>query len=183
MNFYNVPLKSETLEVLQCLKGGFKAVSVTKSLPTDAWPNACYLELWNGSFVKLSASEVGLEYKFEVFLLLAEIKSEVNTSDRIEMICTSPVLVLPLQTDSWLDPAAPTGETVGMNPIAQFTGAPCTVPSTASACCRYVGAVELKGANGLQLIIATGCFPYSMHVPGFFEDPYFYRGDYIPYLG
>jgi hypothetical protein len=183
MNLYAVPLPSNTLDALQLLTLGVKGMSVYKDLPTIEWPSACYLELTDGRFVRLEATSEDLEFKFEVFPLIATVKSEAKASQRVDIHIRPPVKVTPLLTESWLDPGAPTGKTLGSNPVAQFVGKPGTAALTASAKCRYVGAVEITGSNGTSIVVATGGFPFSMHVPGFYEDPCFRREDYVAYLG
>jgi hypothetical protein len=121
---------------------------------------------------------------FEVFPIFASIRFSVQATDELPVTLAPPIRVTLLQTESWLDPVAPTPAEglLGSDPIAQFVGRPGTVPPTASATCRYVGGVEIADSNETKLLIATGTFPYSLHVLGFYEDPHFRREDYIPLL-
>ena len=95
------------------------------------------------------------------------------------MMLTAPVDVTPLALDSWMDPTAPTGPTLGSDPVMQFSGRPGSAPATASAVCHYMGGVELRGANGQTLVVATASFPHTLHVSGIYEDKFFDRRDYV----
>jgi hypothetical protein len=179
MNRYSVPPEDETLNVLRLLKQGVTSVSFRKDFPSSPWPNQCQLQLADGRYVLLEAGGEDLEFKFEVFPLYARLASSVEATDASDLAFEAPVAVTLLETESWLDPAAPTGETLGTNAVSQFNGSPGSAPSTASATCRYFGGVELIGASGKRLVIATGSFPYSMHVEGVYEDQFFNRADYV----
>jgi hypothetical protein len=179
MNTYAVPYERETLAALRRLADGVISIGIAKDFPHSKDCTACYLETAAGSWIQLQATEEGLEFKFEVFPLQARHVTETKMEEQHPLILTSPVTVTPLVADSWLDSTAPTGPTVGSDPVMQFVGQPGSAPSTASAICHYLGGVELVGANGQSLVVATGSFPYSMHVSGFNEDTFFNRNHYV----
>jgi hypothetical protein len=179
MKRYLVPNDPETLAALSLLSTGVVSIELAKDFSHSHDCHSCCLELEGGRWIQLQATGEDLEYKFEVFPLHARQVDAPRTGERHAISLTAPVAVTPLATESWLDPIAPTGPTLGSDPVSQFVGLPSSVPSTASASCRYVGGVELKGANGITLVVATGGFPYSLHVSGFYEDRGFRRGDYV----
>jgi hypothetical protein len=183
MHVYAVPPEQAVIDVVPLLEAGVEAVGVTKALPSVPWPTQCHLKLADGRFVQLEATQADLEFKFEVFPIFASIKSTVRSTDQFRVLLNPPVRVTLLQTESWLDPAAPTPTEglLGTDPIAQFVGRPGSVPSSASATCKYVGAIEMASSNGNKLLVATGSFPYSLHVLGFYEDPHFSRDHYVPF--
>jgi hypothetical protein len=183
MNVYAVPPEQGVVDVVALLGEGIEAVGVMKDFPSSPLPSQCYLKLADGRVVQLEATQADLEFKFEVFPIFASVQSSARPTDQLRIRLDPPVRVTLLQTESWLDPSAPTPTEglVGSDPIAQFVGRPGSVPSSASATCRYVGAIEMTGSNGATLLVATGTFPYSLHVLGFYEDPHFSREHYVPF--
>jgi hypothetical protein len=178
MSNYAIPYDNETLTALRRLADGVISVGIAKDFPHSNFCTACFLEISAGSWIQIQASEEGLEFKFEVFPLNARHVKETNMGEEYSLALTAPVTVIPLVADSWLDPTAPTGPSLGSDPVMQFVGLPGSAPSTASAVCHYLGGVELVGANGQSLVVATGSFPYSMHVSGLYEDAFFDRNHY-----
>lgn len=182
MNTYALHPDSETQAALARLAVGVRAVGVVRDLPQLLGCSCCEVEASDGTLVHLFPTSSDLEFKFEVFPLRAELAPKSAASERRVMELSSPVEVSLLETTSWLDAGAATGKTLGSNPVAQFIGRPNEVPSTARASCTYVGAVELRGANGFVFVVATGSFPYTLHAQGFYEDLHFHREDYAPYV-
>jgi hypothetical protein len=179
MNCYEIPRDPETLATLELLSSGVKAIGFVKDFPHFKSCSACLLQLLDGSWVELVASDESLEFKFEVFPLVARVVAAPNENEQHAISLAGPVGVTPLETESWIDPGAPVDHpTLGSDPVAQFVGLPGTVPDSASATCRYLGGVELIGANGNSLVIATASFPYHMHVSGYYEDQFFDRAAY-----
>jgi len=179
MNSYAIPNDAETIATLRLLSSGVVSIELAKDFPYSKDCHSCCIELADGHWIQLRATGEDLEFKFEVFPLHARLVVAPRTGERHDFVLTAPATVTPLATESWLDSAAPTGPTLGSDPIAQFVGQPGSAPATASATCRYIGGVELVGANGRTLAVATGAFPYSLHVSGFYEDPSFRRNDYV----
>ena len=179
MNNYVVPNNPETLAALDLLSGGVVSIELAKDFPHSKDCYSCCLEMPDGRWVQLQATGEDLEFKFEVFPLHARAVAAPRTGEHHSLVLAAPVKVIPLATESWLDPAAPTGPTLGSDPIMQFVGVPGSAAATASAKCRYTGGVELVGSNGITLVIATGSFPYSLHVSGFYEDSSFQRSSYV----
>ena len=183
MNTYAVPYEKETLAALRKLADGVISIGIAKDFTHFKDCTSCFLETTAGSWIQIQATEAGLEFKFEVFPLHARLVTEMRIDEQHALALASPVTVTPLVADSWLDPTAPTGPTIGSDPVMQFVGQPGSAPSTAIAICHYLGGVELVGANGQSLVIATGSFPYSMHVSGFYEDAFFSRNHYVGVSG
>lgn len=183
MNTYAVPYERETLAALRKLADGVTSVGISKDFPHSKSCTSCFLETIGGDWIQIQASEEGLEFKFEVFPVYARQVTEARMDEQSPLVLSAPVTVIPLIADSWLDPTAPTGPTLGSDPVMQFVGQPGSAPSTASAVCHYLGGVELVGANGRSLVVATGSFPYSMHVSGLYEDAFFDRNHYAGISG
>ena len=183
MNSYVVPHDPETIAALDLLSAGVASIELAKNFSHSKDCFSCCLEIADGRWVQLQATGEDLEFKFEVFPLHGRPVATPRAGEHHALALTAPVKVTPLVTESWLDPAAPTGPTLGSDPVMQFVGQPGSAPDTASATCRYIGGVELAGANGNTLVIATGSFPYSLHVSGFYEDRFFRRGAYVGLLG
>ena len=179
MNNYVVPNDPETIDALSLLATGVVSIKLAKDFPHSKDCHSCGLEISGGRWIQLQATGEDLEFKFEVFPLHARRVAAPPIGEHHALALTAPVVVTPLVTESWLDPAAPTGPTLGSDPIAQFVGQPGSAAATANATCRYVGGVQLTGANGSTLVVATGGFPYSLHVSGFYEDRGFRRSDYV----
>jgi hypothetical protein len=183
MNIYAVPYEEETLAALANLADGVISIGIAKSFPHSKDCYSCFLETTAGNWIEIQASGVDLEFKFEVFPLHARTVTETKMGEQHPLALTAPVTVTPLVADSWIDPTVPTGPTLGSDPVMQFVGQPGSAPSTANAICHYLGGIELVGANGQSLVVATGSFPYSLHVSGFYEDPFFRRNHYVGALG
>lgn len=179
MNAYRITCNPDTLAVLDRLSAGVTTARIGKDFPDSSTCTSCWLRTTSGDWIELQATEEGLEFKFEVFPLTARIVAEPENAERHEMTLTAPVDVAPLVSDSWLDPTAATCPTLGSDPVMQFSGPPDSAPATASAVCHYMGGVELGGANGRKLVIATASFPYALHVSGIYEDRFFNRGHYV----
>jgi hypothetical protein len=182
MNTYAVPPDRETQNTLGRLSVGVRAVGVMRDIPQLPGCSYCEIETTDGTLIHVFPTSSDLEFKFEVFPLQARVAPQSKTSERRTIEISAPVQVSLLETHSWLDPGAPTGQTLGSNPVAQFIGRLSQVPAQASASCNYVGAVEIRGSNGVVFVIATGSFPYTMHVQGFYEDQHFRREDYAPHV-
>lgn len=181
MPHYVVPPDSETLRALHALTAGVIGVGARRDMPQLPGCSSCELETAEGVLVHLFPASRDLEFKFEVFPLQARVVREARHSERRPIEISAPVKVSPLQTYSWLEPGATQGESLGNNPIAQFTGPRSRLSANASASCSYVGAVELLGSNGASLVVATGTFPLTLHVQGIYEDEHFRRSDYEHY--
>lgn len=179
MNHYTVPHDQEALAALQHLSAGVVAIGFAKDFPDFKSCTACFLQTPDRVWVELAARGEDLEFKFEVFSLAARVVATPRIDEQRTISLSKPISVTPLETESWLDPAAPIDQpTLGSDPVMQFVGYPGTAPDTASATCRYLGGVELTGANGCALVIATANFPYNMHVSGYYEDQSFDRAAY-----
>jgi len=178
MNHYSVPVDQETLAALYELRSGVISAATFKDFPHFAQCSAICLELADGRWIALQAQGEDLEFKFEVFALQARIAERPGHMEHHSIELAAPVTVTPLLTESWLDPSLPTGPTIGSDPIVQCVGVSGSAPATASATCRYLGGVELKAADGSALVVATGGFPYTLHVTGLSEDSGFSRSDY-----
>jgi hypothetical protein len=137
------------------------------------------LEVADGSIVHIFPSQQDLESKFEVFPL--GISVEAPRLDRVEWkpaILAAPVAVTLQETDEWLDPDVPCEGAMGENPIIQCQGVSGSASRSATAVCRYIGGIELTGANGRTMFIATASFPYTLHVEGIAEDERVSRANY-----
>ena len=179
MNRYSIPHDPNTLATLGHLAIGVTAIGFAKDFPHFNSCTACLLQMTDGRWIELVANGEDLEFKFEVFSLVARAVPAPRMDEHHTISLSSPINVTPLETESWLDPAAPIDHpTLGSDPVMQFVGHPGSTPGTASATCRYLRGVELIGANGTALVIATASFPYHMHVSGYYEDQFFHRAAY-----
>ena len=141
--------------------------------------SSCELESVNGDLICVYAGQKDLEFKFEAFPLEAAVVTDAKANESLAVRLSGPVEVMLLETELWFDPTIPTeGATVGSNPVVVGNSAPGQSPPSATAICNYVGAVELRAANGESLMLATGSFPLTLHVGGFYEDSYFERTQY-----
>ena len=179
MKRYRIPYDQETLSSLEILKQGVRSIRIAKDFPHSDFCHSCWLQIDETLHIQLQATGEDLAFKFEVFPLSARPVQDSTEGELHPLVLTTPIEVIPLVTDSWLDPAVPVGPTVGADPVAQFVGMPGSAPFTASMVCHYLGGVEIRGSNGNSLLIATGSFPYSLHVSGFYEDPFFNRDSYV----
>jgi hypothetical protein len=137
------------------------------------------LEATDGSVVHVFPSQQDLEFKFEVFPL--GISVEAPPTDGVKwrpVALAAPVKVTLLETEEWLDPDVPCDGALGQDPIMQCQGAVGTASRSAKAVCRYIGGIELIGANGRSMFIATASFPYTLHVESIAEDERVSRANY-----
>ena len=180
MNLHRITATSETLEALQRLKNGVVGIRVVPGHPMHPGCTSCTVEAADGTVVKVFPYECYLEHRFEVFPLQAEIVVAGEKIEHASVDLAAPVAVTLHETEEWLDPSVPTGETLGSNPIMQCQGPPGSTSKSAIAACRYVGGVELRGSNGQSVFLATATSPYSLHVQGRAEDKRFNRHAYLP---
>ena len=165
MNRYSLPATAETESALSALRDGVSRIGVTGRAKGLEGVFGCLLETLLGKTVELRAQQQDLEYKFEVFPIDAKLGTAFAEAEEVQNLAlAAPVEVLLLQTEDWLDPGIPCKGAIGQNPIAQCQGLPGQAPSTAAASCRYFGGIELRGSNGVKLIVATLPFPYAIHV-------------------
>jgi hypothetical protein len=170
MNFYEIPVPSDR-HLLSRLSAGVVRVGVFPAHQRNPGCSWCVLEPVHGSKVRIFPSQQDLEFKFEVFPL--GISGEIPHPDRIvwrSLMIEGPVTTTLLYTEEWLDPEIRCGPSYGQNPIMQCQGPIGSAPPSATAVCRYVGGVELVGANGRSIFIATGSFPFTLHVGDVTED-------------
>lgn len=179
MNSYNLPPDPETLAALRLLAGGIVSAASYRAFPHFAKCSQLYLECTDGRWVEIAAFGEDLEFKFEVFTLHARPAERINPTKSHDLVLRAPVEVTPLLTESWLDPALPTGPTLGSDPILQCVASPGSASQTASAVCRYLGGVRLRDSGGRTFFVTTSGFPYDLHVTGISDDPEFREVDYV----
>ena len=179
MNNYNLAPDPETLSVLRSLAGGVIGAASYRAFPHFTKCSQLFLQCTDGHWLELGAYGEDLEFKFEVFALAARPAERMNPTQSHALQLTAPVDVVPLLTESWLDPALPTGPTLGTEPVIQCIGAPGSASQTASAVCRYMGGVRLRDSEGRTVFVATSGFPYDLHVTGISDDPEFRERDYV----
>jgi hypothetical protein len=164
LNIYSLPTAANTKHALLAATGGVGRVA-TSPFGTN-WPGVgtVYLQLGDGRWLALEAGQQDLEDRFEVFLIEASIiDSKPETKLECEYALSPPVSVIELETEDWLDPATPCGETLGSNPITQYQDLPGRATKTASAKCNHVSGVHFVGSNGNSLVVATLTSPYSLY--------------------
>ena len=165
MSRYALPISAETKATLAKLCTGVRTIGVIGRAKGLEGVFGCVLETTSGQVVEVRAEQHDLEYKFEVFPIAAEaVSTFANAEEARPFSLSSPVEVLLLETQDWLDPGIPCEGAVGQNPIMQCQGRPGEAPSGAVAACRYFGGIELRGSNGATLVIATLPFPFAIHV-------------------
>lgn len=180
MKRYLLPPCPETMAALNALSNGVVSAVISKGKEPESLCFSLCLELTDGGWVQIEAASEDLEYRFEVFVLVAKYISAPTAGDPVPFVLNPPVAVMPLQTESWIDPRTPIKfRTLGTDPVMQFVSLPDAAPPTASVTCGYVGGVELTGSDGSVQVVATGSFPCSLHVGGYCEDRYFDRESYI----
>lgn len=178
MNRYTLEPDPRTLTTLEWLAEGVVSAASYRAFPHFARCERLFLQCADGRWVELAACGEDLEFKFEVFTLIAQPAEHMDPNERHDLVLSAPLQVAPLLTESWLEPAQPTGPTLGSNPVAQFIGAPGSAPESASAVCRYLGGVRLRDARGVDVVVATASFPYDLHVTGISNDPEFCQSSY-----
>jgi hypothetical protein len=179
MNRYNLEPDPETLATLQRLTKGVVAAASYRAFPHFAKCSQLYLQCTDGRWIELAACGEDLEFKFEVFTLHVRPAERMNPTQHHNIILTGPVEVTPLLTEDWLDPAVPSGPTLGRNRVVQCGGAPGSASSSATAVCRYLGGVRLRDARGAILFVASSSFPEDLHVTGISDDPEFRESNYL----
>nr|WP_162486338.1 hypothetical protein [Stenotrophomonas acidaminiphila] len=179
MNSYDLAPDPETLATLHRLKHGVVSAATCRTFPHLAMCTQLFLQCADGRWIELSAHGEDLEFKFEVFTLHVRPAERMNPTAHHELLLTAPVEVIPLLTEDWLDPAIPSGSTLGSDPIIQCTGAPGSAPFSARAVCRYLGGVRFRDAKGVVLHVATSSFPYDLHITGISDDREFRMENYV----
>ena len=180
MKCYDLSNDDKTINALKMLANGVIAIKVGEPGPASLNASRCYLQLSDGRWTDVQTTGEDLEYMFEVFPVYASIVDAPNDDGKITLDLTAPVMVDVLVTESWLEPSQPFPGMLGRGPsYAQFIGRAENIPDTATAKCRYIGGVELTGANGETLTIASGSDIYTVHISGFNEDPGFNRECYV----
>ena len=171
MRSYLVPASEELRLLLQCLEGGVARVGVRPNHPAHPGCAGCAIESSDGLIIEIFPEQSDLEFKFEVFPIGAS-QGQAETGDIkwTDVDLSAPVTVSLLETEDWLDSEIPCKNAIGGSPIMQCQGDIGSAPPSADAVCRYVGGVELIGANGPSIFIATGAFPFTLHVAGIAED-------------
>jgi len=167
MNRYALPVSAETKAALAKLCAGVRTIGIIGRAKGLEGVFGCVLQTAAGEVVEVRAEQHDLEYKFEVFPIAAKIVSTfANAEEARPFRLPSPVGVLLLATEDWLDPGIPCDGALGQNPIMQCQGRPGEAPSGAVAACRYFGGIELRGSDGATLVVATLPFPFAIHVSG-----------------
>jgi hypothetical protein len=167
VNRYALPVSAETKAALAKLCAGVRTIGVIGRAKGLEGVFGCALETASGEVVEVRAEQHDLEYKFEVFPVAAKMVSTfANAEEARAFPLSSPVEVLLLETEDWLDPGIPCEGAIGQNPIMQCQGRPGGAPIDAVAACRYFGGIELRGSNGATLVVATLPFPFAIHVSG-----------------
>ena len=170
MNKYRLPVAKEVRLALLEVKNGVRRIATSPFGTKVPGVGPVYLELADGRWLSVHADQHDLEAKFEVFPIGASIESSrPNTKLETEYVLEPPVSVTELETEDWLDPTTPCGETLGSNPVMQFQDLPGMAAATASAVCNYVSGVRFEGSNGRSVVIATLAFPYSVYCSVFPE--------------
>jgi hypothetical protein len=170
MNIYRLPLAEETKSALAEANSGVRSVAASSFSSNVPGVDSVYLELEDGRWLSVHAGQQDLEARFEVFPIATSIiDSKPKTKFETDFVLEGPVTIAELETEDWLDPTAPCGETLGTNPIAQFQDFPHSAPETASAKCNYISGVRFEGRNGKKIVIATLAFPYSVYCSVFPE--------------
>lgn len=178
MNHYNLEPDAETLATLEVLAKGVVAAASYRAFPHFTKCTRLFLQCADGRWVELAACGEDLEFKFEVFTLRARLAERMNPTEHHELLLSAPVEVVPLLTEGWLDPAMPTGATLGSDSVVQCVGTSGSASASASAVCRYLGGVRLRDAKGVTVYVATSGFPYDLHVTGISDDPAFRESNY-----
>ena len=170
MKVYRLSLAEETSRALREAENGVRRVAASPL--GDHWPGVgnVYIQLADERWLAVAAGRQDLEARFEVFPIEASvIELKPETQLERECILEFPVSVVRLETEDWLDPSAPCGETLGLNPIMQFQDLPGKAPETAAAKCNYVSGVRFSGSNGKSLVVATLASPYCSYCSAFPE--------------
>lgn len=175
MSHFEIALGHETMDALISLKMGVVEVAISGRMMANGrsyGASICTLELADGRFVELSATQVDLNFKwFEVFPLQAVFTTQPRIEERKAIEFGTSIKVSILKTEEWLEPSS-VAEADGLmgnseGAMTQFSSRPGMVPKTALATCTFCGGVELSGANGKTLIIATLPSPYEIHISEF----------------
>jgi hypothetical protein len=179
MREYAIPFDAKTVEALRHLRRGVFGIAIVDGRnPVVDGFRRCFLKLDDGQFVQLTATQVDLEFKFEVFPIAACVVATCAENTDTKFRLDTPVTISLLQTEEWLDPDIECKDAVGTNPIAQCRGLPGSAPNRAIAACRYIGGIELRENGGASLTIATTDWPLSIHVSGFRRSGTFCRDAY-----
>jgi hypothetical protein len=170
MNVYSLPIAKETHIALLEATNGVRKVATSPFGTKVPGVGTVYLELFDGRWLSVHADQHDLGARFEVFPIAASlVSSRPATKLEAEYALEAPVLVTELETEDWLDPSTPCGQTFGSNPIAQFQDLPGMASESASAKCNYVSGVRFAGSNGRSVVVATLAFPYAMYCSVFPE--------------
>jgi len=164
MRRYSVDPPAALFEALRSCHAGIKRILSSPFGTKVAGVGTVYVELADGRWLSIGADQEDLEPRFEVFPITAAL-SDPSTSATLEstVSMTAPVSYELLDTEDWLDPSVECEGALGANPIAQCQGKPGAAPVTASAACRYAGGVRFRSAGGVELVVATLPFPYSLY--------------------
>ena len=171
MRSYSVPAPEELRNLQQHLVGGLARVGIRRGHAAHPGCALCSLESSDGAFIEVYPDQSDLEFKFEVFPIgVSRGRTRPDDLNWTNVGFSAPVMVSLLETEEWLDPEIQCKDAIGENPILQNQGIVGSAPPSAVAVCRHIGSVELVGANGRNIFIATAPFPLTLHVSGLAED-------------
>jgi hypothetical protein len=164
MRRYFVDAQGPWREELEKCASGIRRVVTSPFGTAVAGVGKVYLELSDERWLEIGAGQQDLESRFEVFpIFVAPTERPAKRPLEAAINLQEPVTYALLETEDWLDPTVSTDGALGQHPIAQCSGSPGSAPPTATAACRYVGAVRFASADGTQLLVATLPFPFSVY--------------------
>ncbi|MHB0936713.1 MAG: hypothetical protein ACYDCO_09900 [Armatimonadota bacterium] len=163
MKHYEALITEESRRSLGELNQGVVGMGLA---PIEKYPSDCYFALPAGGFIHISCEAHDLEWKFEVFSIVAERVSSCPCQIMPSQNWSQKNEIFLLRTEEWLDSEEVAGRFWGQHPVVQRRNKPGTILESASAQCIVDVGIALVNNQGHSFIIAASIFPLALYVTG-----------------
>ena len=155
---YTCHASDTTIEALRQLRAPWSGYAIAADALTVA--------LDGDVVVRLAVEGVDLERKFEVFRLTASAPPVASLPvEPAGDFSTGRNDVVLFHSESWIEkPAERMAESLGGDPVLQFTGRPGQSPEHASAVCTVTDAIVIATGGGSGMLVRCGLRPYTLDV-------------------